>query len=67
LHSSGDVNAESSKSTSSTFEHPEKWSWDIPSKNRKVLGKTGQMGPQSYTLSLKLLQTHIILFSPAVK
>jgi len=36
LHSSGDVNAESSKSTSSTFEHPEKWSWDIPSKNRKV-------------------------------
>jgi len=34
LHSSSDVNAESSKSTSGTFEHPEKWSWDIPSKNR---------------------------------
>lgn len=35
LHSSSDVNAESSKSTRSTFEHPEKWSWDILSKNRK--------------------------------
>jgi hypothetical protein len=48
LHSSSDVNAESSVSTSGTFEHPEKWSWDIPSKNREVLGKAGQMGTQSY-------------------
>jgi hypothetical protein len=26
---------------SSTFEYPEKHSWDIPSKNRKVSVKTG--------------------------